>query len=105
MQLEHDNGEAYYYGENNQQYMLSLVSSRKTRSLWKYIMYFCKYSVLIYSEILFSIRICQETNITGNSCEIFGKHMETIVYNILICWKWIGTNHKHVLWIKCNSNM
>ena len=24
--------------------------------------------------------------------------MEALVFDILICWKWLGTNHKHVSW-------
>ena len=23
--------------------------------------------------------------------------METLVFDILVCWKWLGTNHKQVL--------
>ena len=29
--------------------------------------------------------------------------IETLIFGILICWKWLGTNHKHVLWHWYNS--
>ena len=35
--------------------------------------------------------------LTGIKYGISGKHMETLVFDILIRWKWLGTNHKQVL--------
>ena len=29
--------------------------------------------------------------------------MRTLVFSILICWKWLGTNHRQVWWLKCYS--
>ena len=29
--------------------------------------------------------------------EYLESTMETVVFDILICWKWLGTNHKQVL--------
>ena len=28
--------------------------------------------------------------------------METLVFDILICWKWLGINQKQVLWLLCS---
>ena len=36
---------------------------------------------------------------TGKKYGIFGSTVETHVFDMLICWKLLGTNHKLVLWI------
>ena len=37
------------------------------------------------------------THTTGQKYGIFWSPMETLVLDILICWKWLGTNHNQVL--------
>ena len=35
---------------------------------------------------------------TGKNMDFLESTMETFVFGIVICWKWLNTNHKEVLW-------
>ena len=37
--------------------------------------------------------------------EYLENTIETPVFDILIWWKWLGTNHKQTLWLECNSGV
>ena len=35
----------------------------------------------------------------GQNVKYLESSMEVLVFDILICWKWLGTNCKHLLWL------
>ena len=41
----------------------------------------------------------------AKNVEYLESIMETPVYYISICWKWLGANHKQVSWLLCNCHV
>ena len=59
---------------------------------------FKKHATIFLNILLIYLILCIGiTYTTGQKYGIFWSPMETLVFDILICWKWLGTNHNQVL--------